>query len=349
MSSLRLFGLIVAGLIVVYAILQYRHGRYRRIELLIGLAIGIALGAVSANPSVADGITAVFAAPSRIVAIAILSNLVLFAIILFALREISDLRSSLSDLVSALAQEEYAEEMAEAESEDIVVVIPAFNEEKNLEVVLPKIPPSVESSPVSTLVIVDGARDQSESVARSYSVPVTSHAINRGGGAAIRTGYELAIRNGAQIVVTMDADGQHNPAELERLVGPILHGQADVVLGNRFAGAYAERGSARHAGIVGFSWLVSLLSGVRIHDCTNGYRAIRASELAKLDLHEQQFHTAEFIMEAARHNLRIIEAPVSVTQRHEGTSKKPRGVRYPLAFAWALLKRWLLSYPTAAR
>ena len=242
MSSLRLFGLVVAGLIVASTILQYRRGRFRRIDLLIGLGIGIALGGVSANPPIADGITSIFAAPSRIIAIAILSNLVLFVIVLFALREISDLRSSLSDLVSALAQEEYTEEPGEDESKDIVVIIPAFNEEKNLEVVLPKIPPSVDSSPVSALVIVDGARDQSESVARKYSVPVTSHAINRGGGTAIRTGYELAIRNGAKIVVTMDADGQHDPAELERLVHPILQEEADVVLGNRFAGTYAERG-----------------------------------------------------------------------------------------------------------
>jgi hypothetical protein len=349
MSSLRLFGLIFAGLIHLYTILQYRRGRYRRIELLIGLAIGLALGAVSASPPIVDGITALFAAPTRIMAIAILGNLALFAILMFALREISELRASLGELVSALAQEDYAEGLENDRSQDIVVIIPAFNEEKNLEFVLPDIPASVGSSPVSALVIVDGARDQSESVARKYSVPVTSHAINRGGGAAIRTGYELAIRNGAQIVVTMDADGQHNPKELDRLVGPILKDEADVVIGDRFSGAYAEQGSARHVGIVGFSRLVSLLSGVRVHDCTNGFRAIRASSLANLDLHEQQFHTAEFIMEAARNKLRIVEAPVSVMQRHEGQSKKPRGVRYPLGFAWALIKFWLLSYPTGAR
>jgi hypothetical protein len=68
-----------------------------------------------------------------------------------------------------------------------------------------------------------------------------------------------------------------------------------------------------------------------------------------LDLHEQQFHTAEFIMEAARNRLRIVEAPASVMLRHEEQSKKPRGVRYPLGFAWALLKFWLLSYPTSVR
>ena len=349
MSSLRLFGLLFAGLILLYTVLQYRRGRYRRIELLIGLAIGLSLGAVSASPPIVDGITAAFAAPTRIMAIAILGNLALFAILMFSLREISDLRSSVGDLVSALAQEEYEQGRATDKADDIVVIIPAFNEEKNLEFVLPDIPASVDSSPVSALVIVDGARDKSESVARRYSVPVTSHAINRGGGAAIRTGYELAIRDGAQIVVTMDADGQHNPTEIDRLVGPILLDEADVVLGNRFAGAYAEQGSARHFGIVGFSWLVSLLSGVRVHDCTNGFRAIRASALASLNLHEQQFHTAEFIMEAARNKLRIVEAPVSVMQRHEGQSKKPRGVRYPLGFAWALIRFWLLSYPATSR
>ena len=141
----------------------------------------------------------------------------------------------------------------------------------------------------------------------------------------------------------MDADGQHNPEEIERLVTPILRDQADVVIGDRFSGSYSERGSSRHAGIVVFSWLVSMLSGARIHDCTNGFRAIRSSGLAKLDLREQQFHTAEFILESSRNNLTIVEVPVSVMKRHTGESKKPSGVRYPLGFAWTLLKVWLRS------
>ncbi len=159
----------------------------------------------------------------------------------------------------------------------------------------------------------------------------------------MRTGFELALRAGPEAVVTMDADGHYNPDEIGRLAAPILEDQADVVIGDQFSGSYAERGSSRHAGIVVFSWLVSILSGSRIHDSTNGFRAIRSSGLAMLNLIEQQFHTAEFILEASRNQLRIVEAPVSVMKRHEGESKTPPGFRYPLGFALTLIKVWLRS------
>lgn len=343
MSALRITGLITSIIIAAFVIRQYRRRNYHRGEFLLGLLIAGALAAVSLNPSLVDGVTSLFQAETRLLALAIVSNIVLFALFLFSLREISGLRSSLGELVQALAREEYEQSYESDGASEIVVVIPAFDEEANLEFLLPQIPASVDGKSISTIVIVDGARDRSADVARKYATPVSSHAINRGGGAAVRTGFELALRTGAVAVVTMDADGQHNPDEIGRLVAPILENQADVVIGNRFAGSYAERGSSRHAGIVVFSWLVSILSGSRIHDSTNGFRAIRSSGLAMLDLREQQFHTAEFILEASRNKLRIVEAPVSVMKRHEGESKKPRGFRYPLGFAWTLVKVWLRS------
>ena len=191
-------------------------------------------------------------------------------------------------------------------------------------------------------MIVDGARDRSTEVAGKYATPVSSHAINRGGG-AVRTGFGLAHRTDAEVVVTMYADGQHNHDEIGRLVAPIFEYQADAVIGNRFSGAYAERGSSRRAGIVVFSWLVSILSGSRIYDSKNGFRAIRSSGLAMLDLREQQFHKVEFILEASQNKLRIVKDPVSVMKRHEGESKNPLGICYPLGFAWALVKFWLRS------
>ena len=343
MSALRITGLIASIIIAAFVIRQHRRRNYHRGEFLLGLLIAGALAAVSINPSLVDGVTSLFQAETRLLALAIVSNIVLFALFLFSLREISSLRSSLGELVQALAREEYEQSYESDDASEIVVVIPAFDEEANLEFLLPQIPASVDGKSISTIVIVDGARDRSAEVARKYATPVSSHAINRGGGAAVKTGFELALRTGAEVVVTMDADGQHNPDEIERLTAPILKDQADVVIGNRFSGSYAERGSSRHAGIIVFSWLVSILSGSRIHDSTNGFRAIRSSGLAMLDLREQQFHTAEFILEASRNKLRIVEAPVSVMKRHEGESKKPPGLRYPLGFAWTLVKVWLRS------
>jgi hypothetical protein len=343
MSALRLIGLTAGLLIFLYTYLQFRRHRYRKGDFLLGVVIGAGLAAVSLFPSLVDGVSSLFQAPTRLMALAILSNIVLFGLFLFALRQISSVRNSLGDLVRMLAKGQYQEEHLERQVGEVVVVIPAFNEERNLEALLPNIPAAVDGKSVRALVIDDGAQDHSAMVAKRYAIPVSSHAINRGGGAAIKTGFELAVQSGAEIIVTMDADGQHNPSEIQRLVGPILSDEADVVLGNRFAGSYAERGGARHAGIVFFSWLVSLLSGQRVHDCTNGYRAIRASGLASLELREQQFHTAEFIMEAARHQLRIAEVPVSVLRRHEGESKKPPGLKYPLGFAWTVFRVWLRS------
>lgn len=343
MSPLRLTGLTISVLILAFVLLQSRQRRYRRREVLLGLLIAGSLAAVSLYPPLVNGLTTLFEAQTRIMAIVIVSNIVLFGLFLFVLREVSALRGSLGELVRALARQEFGKTELTDRGGEIVVVIPAFNEEKNLEQLLPRIPPRVQGKPTNALVIVDGARDRSAAVAQKYAVPVTSHAINRGGGAALRTGFELALQAGAIIVVTMDADGQHDPAEIEALVEPIQNDQADVVIGNRLAGHYADQGGARHLGIVLFSWLVSLLSGTRIHDCTNGFRAIRASALSSMDLREQQFHTAEFIMEAARNRLRLCEVPVSVLARNEGLSKKPAGLRYPLGFAWTLFKIWLRS------
>jgi glycosyltransferase involved in cell wall biosynthesis len=165
--------------------------------------------------------------------------------------------------------------------------------------------------------------------------------MNRGQGDALRTGFDIALQQGADIVVTMDADGQHRPEDMERLVKPVIEGQADYVMGSRFLGEYEDRGSLRHIGIVLFTGLINLLGGVKITDCTNGFRAIRGSELAKLELREDRFNAPELIMEAHRHGLRIKEIPVAIKHRVTGESKKPRRLGYPLGFAWTILKIWL--------
>ena len=219
-------------------------------------------------------------------------------------------------------------------------MIPAFNEEKNLAQVLPRLPFQIGDLPVHALVIVDGAKDRSAEVAQQHAIPVTSHVINRGQGDALRTGFELALQDGAEIVVTMDADGQHCPEEIERLVSPIVAGEADFVMGSRFTGHYAEQGGTRHIGIVAFSAILSCLTGLHITDCTNGFRAIRASALRQLDLCENRFGAPELLMKAADKRLRFQEVPVTVLARTSGLSKKPRNWRYPVGFAWAIVRTW---------
>ena len=343
MSYLRLVGLLISLAVLLYVWWQRHRRHYRRGEFLLGILVASGLGAVSLFPPIVNGLTQLFRVPTRLMALAILGNIVLFLLVLYVLRELSSVRDSMGDLVRALARAEYHAASREKAQQDIAVIMPAFNEEKGLEKLLPSLPSQVCGQSLRALVIVDGAQDQSAAVARHYAVPVTSHVVNRGQGDALRTGFELALQDGVDIVMTMDADGQHRPDEIERLVAPILAGEADFVMGTRFLGHYDDRGSKRHVGILGFSALISLLSGVRITDCTNGFRAIRASALTQLELRENRFSAPELIMEAVGKGLRIKEVPVSILSRYEGESKKPRSWRYPLGFALVILRTWLRS------
>lgn len=343
MSTLRISGLFTAVALLLALLVLRRRRDLQRGEFLLGALFALALGAVALDPGLVSGLSAAFQAPTRLLTLAIVSNFALFVLFLYAIVQVSKQRRSLSDLVRSLAREEYGRQSADDTFAEISLIIPAYDEERNLADLLPRIPATVVGLKVKPLVVVDGLKDRSVEVARGLAVPATFHAINRGGGEALRTGYDLSLAARSEIVVTMDADGQHRPEELERLILPIHNGQADVVIGNRFLGDYQERGSVRHAGVILFSWIVSVLAGVRIGDCTNGYRAIRASALRRLNLREQQFHTAEFIMESAHAGLRIREVPVTVQRRLSGESKKPPGLGYPLRFAWTVFKVWLRS------
>jgi glycosyltransferase involved in cell wall biosynthesis len=191
------------------------------------------------------------------------------------------------------------------------------------------------------LVVDDGSRDGTGDFAAKHGAIVARHVINRGGGAALRTGYRLMVDSGAEIVVTLDADGQHLPAEMERLVKPVLDGEVDVAHGSRVLGQAERNHVAREMGIVFFNRLVSLITRTHVSDCSNGYRAVRTTVLPQLVLRQEQFHTSEFMIEAIKRGIPAREIPVTVEQRLHGHSKKPAVARYGLGFANAIVRTWL--------
>lgn len=212
------------------------------------------------------------------------------------------------------------------------IVIPAYNEADNIGAVLGELPVMVEGLRVVPIVVVDGGTDDTAAVARSRGAFVVEHPTNLGQGEALRTGFAVALDLGVEVVVTMDADGQHRPDELVTLVKPVIADDADYVQGSRFFGEYDDAGGMRHKGIEMFTRLINLLSDTSITDCTNGYRAIHADSLRALRLRESRFNAPELIIESARHGLRIAEVPVHIRSRASGDSKKPRGLGYPLGF-----------------
>lgn len=231
----------------------------------------------------------------------------------------------------------------------LVVVMAAYNEAGSVGQVVASLPESVCGLRVCPVVIDDGSSDGTADEARAAGAVVGSHRRNLGQGDALRTGFALAPRLGARVVVTMDADGQHDPDELESLVGPIVAGDADYVQGSRFLGRYDDAGGARDLGIRGFTLLIRLLTRTSITDCTNGYRAIDASGLARMRLVEDRFSAAEILIQAAGQGLRVREVPVHIRSREIGTSKKPGGLGYATGYLATIVRSWARVHDPRAR
>ena len=143
------------------------------------------------------------------------------------------------------------------------------------------------------------------------------------------------------MVVSIDADGQHVPDEMPSLVRPILDGEADLVNGSRLLGEFERESRIRHVGVHFFSWVVTIMTGQRITDPSNGYRATRPEILKHLSLDQDQFWASELLIEALRMRARITEVPITIRARHAGQSKKPKSLKYGWHFAKAIIKTWL--------
>ena len=343
LTALRATGLIVATAIVVFAIARRRT--LRNVDVLILLAAGLGLAIVSGT-ELTDKLLSAFSFEKgnggRILGLAVFSIFVLFLLILRALSQGGRNARQLSAVLEGLAWEEFRQaKLPERFRDKIAILVPAYNEAENIGQVLTLMPAEVCGVETAVLVVDDGSRDGTGDVAAEHGAVVARHVINRGGGAALRTGYRLMVDSGAEIVVTLDADGQHLPAEMERLVKPVLDGEVDVAHGSRVLGEADSNHFARELGIVFFNRLVSFITRTKVSDCSNGYRAVRTTVLPQLVLRQEQFHTSEFMIEAIKRGIPAREVPVTVAERLHGHSKKPAVVRYGLGFANAIMRTWL--------
>lgn len=220
----------------------------------------------------------------------------------------------------------------------IWVIMPVFNEEENLPIVISEIPSHILEIPVHTLVIDDGSNDNSLNVAQSFNVFTTKLPFNCGGGIALHSGFKIAMENRAAIIVTIDGDGQHNPLEMPNLVFEILNNDNDLVIGSRLLGSYEKFSIIRSFGLHFFNKFINILVGTKISDCSSGFRAIRAEKLKMMTLVQEQYHTAEMLIEAAKLKLKIKEVPIHIRKRLTGHSKKGKNAFYGVMFLRTILK-----------
>jgi Glycosyl transferase family 2 len=343
LTALRISGLVFAAALIAFAI--WRRRSLSNGAVLLALLGGLALAIVSGT-ELLDALLEAFAFNrgngGRILGLAVFAIAILFLLILRALTEGARMNQQLSALLEGLAWEEFkAAKLPERFRDKVAVVIPAYNEANSVGEVVRQIPSEVCGEPTAVMVVDDGSHDDTGEEAAKAGAIVARHVINRGGGAAVRTGYRLMAESGALVVVTLDADGQHVPAEMERLVRPVLNDEVDVAHGSRVLGEADPNSPSRELGIVFFNRVLSFITRTKVSDCSNGYRAVRTSVLPQLVLRQEQFHTSEFLIEAIKRGIPAKEIPVTVQKRLHGHSKKPAVVRYGLGFTNAIVRTWL--------
>jgi polyprenyl-phospho-N-acetylgalactosaminyl synthase len=191
---------------------------------------------------------------------------------------------------------------------NVYIVIAAYNEAQSIPNVIPSL---LEVYP-NVIVVDDGSTDDTFGILRGYPISVLRHIINRGQGAALQTGMRFAIEHGADIIVTFDADGQHDVGEIQGLIDPVLSGECDLTLGSRFLGN-AHHIPLPKASVKNGVLFTRIFSGIKVTDVHNGLRAFSRKAALSIEIKmDRMGHASEILDQAYQAGLRVQEVPVNI-------------------------------------
>ncbi len=193
------------------------------------------------------------------------------------------------------------------------------------------------------IVVVDGSDDRTADEARSAGALVCDVPTNRGQGLIFMLGYWLADKRGAEFIATTDADGQYDESEFDRVLEPILSGRADFVNGSRRLGTELTTDPVRHAGVIFFGGLISVLLRQRITDPASGIRAFSIAVPRTVKLEQTQYQTSELLIATAMNDFRVVEVATTMRDRPDGATltKKGPNLLYGMRFARAIMMTYL--------
>jgi glycosyltransferase involved in cell wall biosynthesis len=217
----------------------------------------------------------------------------------------------------------------------ICVLIPAYNAQETLGSVLKKIEPLK----IDTMVVNDGSSDETKRVALEHGAQLLEHPLNLGKGAALQTGFRYILEKDYQVVVTLDADGQHNPAEIPRLLKIFQSVKPDILIASRAAEFGMMTFLRRFWNRLGVK-AVARLCHSDITDSQSGFRLIRAEVLKKVDLSTSGFETElELLIKACKKGFNVLSVPIN-TQKVDGTGSSHFR---PVVDTWMVCKLFLRS------
>lgn len=225
----------------------------------------------------------------------------------------------------------------------LVVILPALNEEKSIGQVISAIPTSIAGTDqIAVVVIDDGSKDQTATIAQKEGALVVKHANNMGVGAAFHTGIKQALRMSADIIVNIDADGQFDPLDIPTLIQPIQTSQAEFVTATRFAKRefMPDMPIMKRWGNYWMTQLINLVTGKKFTDVSCGFRAYSRHAALKLTLFGHFTYTQEALINLAEKNIAMTEVPLKIRgEREHGNSRVASNLwRYGLKSATIIFR-----------
>lgn len=233
----------------------------------------------------------------------------------------------------------------------IMVIIPAYNEEKSVGEVIGKMPVfNHQDFELTVVVIDDGSVDNTAEVARKAGAIVLFHPENRGMGASVKTGLQYALEHQADIAVSIDADLQFDPAEIPQLIAPILKNEADFTAGDRFTELGGKVVKPEYMSPVKF-WgnkqmtrLINWLTGTEMKDVSSGFRAYSREAMLNLNLSGKYTISHETIMDLGYKRLRLVSVPVNVRYFPDRKSKVANNLVQYISQALRIITRAYRDY-----
>ncbi|MDY6822561.1 MAG: glycosyltransferase family 2 protein [Thermodesulfobacteriota bacterium] len=345
MSNLRILGLALGIILFFLSFRLFRGEKWNRLNFFLFSASGMFLVALSIDPSIVNILQGMLALKGaergRLLALLIFAVIVLWFFVIFMRIAFLKQKYQFDRFVRAVSIEKFFEKIDDTlKGVDAAVLIPAYNEENNLRELLPRIPAAIEDKKICVVVVDDGSRDSTYDIALAAGAFAVRSPINRGGGAALRFGYDILEKAGVDVCITMDADGQHDPGEIPALLAPLIADRYDIVIGSRIIGSREKDSFFRLAGIYFFSFFINRLTGLKITDPSSGFRAFRTNVVSRVYLGEDQYHTSELLINASKSGFRVGEAPITIRKRRYGKSKKGKDWKYGLNFAKIVIRSW---------
>lgn len=211
-------------------------------------------------------------------------------------------------------------------NEKILLIIPAYNEEKAIKKTYEKIIEYNKKNKTNydVIVINDGSKDNTEKVLVENNIPHIKLIHNLGIGGAVQTGYKYALENSYDIAIQYDGDGQHNVEYIKNLIQPILNNESDLVIGSRFVDKNSEGFKSTFARLIGIriiSFFIKMTTGKRIYDCTSGFRACNKRVIEHFShTYPTEYPEPVSSVDLFKNNFKISEVSVVMNERKEGKS-----------------------------